>query len=227
MKAPFAATALLFGSVATLHAQDVAVVNPRTIRVKLDNEHVRVMEATLPPGLKENQHSHPTSIVYVIAGGKVRTHLPNGTTSEATYTAGQTVYRDPVTHWAENIGTTTIRLVVVELKEGGSSPPASVSPPASPAYNGEAAAAVDATLRRYASMVAAMDHAGIAALFTPDGEIVNPGQTSIRGRDAIDRTATANRLRRDARSHGRLRTSRSFRRKTSCPRSRSTSKGAI
>lgn len=199
MKAPIAATALLFGFVTSLHAQDVAVVNPRTIRVKLDNEHVRVMEATIAPGVKENQHSHPTSIVYVIAGGKVRTHLPNGTTSEATYTAGQTVYRDPVTHWAENIGTTTIRLLVVELKASGSSssqsplssPSASVSPLASPAENAEAAAAVDATLRQYASMVAAMDHAGIAALFTPDGEIVNPGQASIRGRDAIDRMLSA------------------------------------
>jgi hypothetical protein len=26
------------------------------------------------------------------------------------------IYREPVTHWAENIGTTTIRLVLVELK---------------------------------------------------------------------------------------------------------------
>jgi hypothetical protein len=30
---------------------------------------------------------------------------------------GQTIYRDPLTHWAENIGTTTIRLLLVELKD--------------------------------------------------------------------------------------------------------------
>lgn len=53
------------------------------------------------------------------------------------------------------------------------------------------AAAVDATLRQYASMVTAMDHAGIAAMFTPDGEIVNPGQVSIKGREAIDRMLSA------------------------------------
>jgi quercetin dioxygenase-like cupin family protein len=91
-------------------------VNPKTIHVTLDNDRVRVFEATLPPGWKENQHSHPASIVYVIEGGKVRNHAADGTTSEAVYTAGMTAYRDPVTHWAENIGTTTIRLVVVELK---------------------------------------------------------------------------------------------------------------
>jgi quercetin dioxygenase-like cupin family protein len=107
---------LMLASAISLHAQDAAVVNPKTIHVTLDNEHVRVFEATLPPGWKENQHSHPTSIVYVVIGGKVRNHLPDGTSSETTYTAGQTAYRDPVTHWAENIGPTTIRLVVVELK---------------------------------------------------------------------------------------------------------------
>jgi len=31
--------------------------------------------------------------------------------------AGQTTYRDATTHWAENVGTTTIRLIIVELKE--------------------------------------------------------------------------------------------------------------
>lgn len=103
-------------SAASLHAQDAALVNPKTIHVTLDNEHVRVFEAILPPGWKENQHSHPTSIVYVVVGGKVLNHLPDGTSSESTYTAGQTAYRDPATHWAENIGTTTIRLIVVELK---------------------------------------------------------------------------------------------------------------
>ena len=110
---------ILLASAAPMEAQDAAAVNPKTIHVTLDNEHVRVFEATLKPGAKENMHSHPRSIVYVIAGGKTRGHLPDGTTSDVTYTPGQTLYREPVTHWAENIGRTTIRLVVVELKPGG------------------------------------------------------------------------------------------------------------
>lgn len=115
-KSILAIAGLAILSAAPLRAQDAALVNPKTIHVTLDNDKVRVFEATLPPGWKENQHSHPTSIVYVVEGGKVRNHLPDGTSSEAAYTAGQTAYRDPVTHWAENIGTTTIRLIVVELK---------------------------------------------------------------------------------------------------------------
>lgn len=109
---------LTLASASSLRAQDAAAVNPKTIHVTLDNEHVRVFEATLKPGWKENMHSHPTSIVYVIVGGTVRNHLPDGSTSApSTLTAGQTLYRDPVTHWSENVGKTTIRLILVELKQ--------------------------------------------------------------------------------------------------------------
>src|SRR5438270_4699972 len=89
---------LILLSAPSVHAQDAALVNPKTIHVTLDNENVRVFEEILPPGWKENQHSHPTSIVYVVAGGNVRNHLPDGTTSELTFTPGQTAYRDPITH---------------------------------------------------------------------------------------------------------------------------------
>ena len=114
---------LMLVSAGSLRAQDAPAANPKTIHVTLDNEHVRVFEAALPPGWKENMHSHPTSIVYVIVGGTVRNHLPDGTTSAPiTLTAGQTLYRDPITHWNENTGKTTIRLIVVEMKP---QPPAS------------------------------------------------------------------------------------------------------
>ena len=102
---------------AAIPAQDPAVVNAKLLNVKLDNPRVRVMEATLKPGDKEQMHSHPSYVVYVIAGGKVRNHNADGTTSETTFTPGQTVYRDPVTHWSENIGDTTIRTLVIELKQ--------------------------------------------------------------------------------------------------------------
>ncbi len=99
-----------------VRAQDVAAVNPDTIKVTLDNQQVRVMDATLKPGVRERMHSHPSSIVYVLTGGKVRSHTPDGKVSDAMYTAGQTLYREPLTHWAENVGTTTIHLLVIELK---------------------------------------------------------------------------------------------------------------
>jgi quercetin dioxygenase-like cupin family protein len=97
-------------------AQDVLVVNPKTVKLRTDNDKVRVLEATLPPGVKENLHSHPSSVISVISGGKVRSHSPDGKSADLTFKAGDVIYRDPLTHWAENTGKTTIRLIIVEIK---------------------------------------------------------------------------------------------------------------
>jgi quercetin dioxygenase-like cupin family protein len=96
--------------------QDPLVVNAKTIALKLENPRVRVLEATLKPGDKEQTHSHPAYVIYVIAGGKFRNHATDGTVTDGEFKTGDVIYRDPVTHWAENIGDTTIRLVLVELK---------------------------------------------------------------------------------------------------------------
>ena len=97
--------------------QDPLVVNSKTIALKLQNERVRVLEATLNPGDKEQTHSHPAYLIYVIEGGKFRNHATDGTVTDGEFKTGDVIYRDAVTHWAENIGKTTIRLVLVELKK--------------------------------------------------------------------------------------------------------------
>jgi len=104
------------GNASVTGAQDPLVVNSKTIVLKLENSRVRVLEATLKPGDQERTHSHPAYVIYVIAGGKVRNHAADGTVTEAEFRAGDVIYRDPLTHWAENIGNTTIRLELVELK---------------------------------------------------------------------------------------------------------------
>lgn len=110
------ATGFTQGDASVTPEQDPAKVNAKFITVKLDNPRVRVLEATLKPGEKEAVHSHPASVVYVIEGGKFRNHAADGTVAEAELRAGDVQYREPLTHWAENIGNTTIRLVLVELK---------------------------------------------------------------------------------------------------------------
>jgi quercetin dioxygenase-like cupin family protein len=104
------------GDAGVTHSQDPLVVNSKSIALKLENSRVRVLEATLEPGVKENLHSHPAYVIYVIAGGKVRNHGADGKVTEAEFKTGDVIYREPLTHWAENIGNTTIRLEVVELK---------------------------------------------------------------------------------------------------------------
>jgi beta-alanine degradation protein BauB len=99
-------------------AQDPAVVNAKTIKVKFENERVRVLEAELPPGTKEQVHSHPAYVIYVLAGGKVRNYAADGKITEIELKTGEVLYRDPLTHAAENIGTTAMHLILVELKTG-------------------------------------------------------------------------------------------------------------
>jgi len=120
MLVPALAAALLlaFGSGGAA-AQDPTVVNATAIRVRLENDRVRVLEAELKPGDKEKMHSHPAYVIYVIAGGKVRNHAADGTTSETELQTGATIYREPITHWAENIGNTTMHMILVELKDSG------------------------------------------------------------------------------------------------------------
>jgi quercetin dioxygenase-like cupin family protein len=100
-------------------APDALTANPKNIQLKLENEHVRVMEARLEPGQKENAHSHPAYVVYVLSGGTLRLHTSDGKTSDLTFKTGDVMYREPVMqHWGENVGTTTTDLILVELKDG-------------------------------------------------------------------------------------------------------------
>jgi len=109
-------TGFVRGDAGVTRAQDPLVINSKSIALKLENSRVRVLEATLEPGVKEKMHSHPAYVIYVIAGGKVRNHSADGSVTETAFRTGDVIYRDPITHWAENIGNTTIRLELVELK---------------------------------------------------------------------------------------------------------------
>lgn len=100
-----------------IRAQDPAVVNAKTIKVKFENDRVRVMEATLPPGVKEAVHSHPAYVIYVLEGGKYRNYASDGKTTDGELKTGEVLYREPLTHAAENIGTTTMHMILVELKK--------------------------------------------------------------------------------------------------------------
>ena len=108
------ATVLLFGAFA--HGQDPAVVNAKTIKVKFENDRVRVMEAILPPGVKEAVHSHPAYVIYVAEGGRYRNYAADGKVNEGEFKSGEVIFREPITHAAENIGDKPMHFILVELK---------------------------------------------------------------------------------------------------------------
>ena len=101
---------------AVVFAQDPAVVNAKTIQVRFENERVRVLEATLPPGVKEEVHSHPAYVIYIAEGGQYRNYAADGKITEGTFKNGEVIYRDPLTHAAENIGEKPMHFILVELK---------------------------------------------------------------------------------------------------------------
>ena len=120
LRLPLAAIGLCLSLIiGSASAQDPAVVNATTIQVRFENNRVRVLEATLPAGVKEKVHSHPAYLFYVIAGGKIRNYNADGKVTEAVLKTGDVIYREPLTHAAENIGGAPIHLLLVELKGPG------------------------------------------------------------------------------------------------------------
>ncbi len=85
----------------------------------LENDQVRVYEATFKLGFKTPQHTHPgNEVTYVLSGGRLKVTLPDGTTRVADLTTGQVGWRaTPETHIAENVGDTEVNLLTVQLKQ--------------------------------------------------------------------------------------------------------------
>ena len=97
-------------------AQDVVKVSPQTVKVILENDQVRVIESTIPPGTLQPKHSHPATIVYYLTASKVKSEGPDGTLVVMERKAGEVAYREPLTHSSENVGTAAARRLVIELK---------------------------------------------------------------------------------------------------------------
>jgi quercetin dioxygenase-like cupin family protein len=112
-------TALGSGAV---RAQDAAKVAPTVYKVVLENEHVRVMVATVKPGEKVPMHSHPASVIYPLNASKVKFTSPDGKSIEVDMKPGAASWHEPETHAPENIGTAEARVLVIEMKDSTKKP---------------------------------------------------------------------------------------------------------
>jgi len=109
---------LLFAFVTlSAKAQDPVKVASQAFKEKLNNAKVRVLEYHSKPGDKEARHSHSAAVIYVISGGKFKFTTPDGRSEEVEYRTGDVVWREAVAHSGENIGTTEIHAILVEMKE--------------------------------------------------------------------------------------------------------------
>lgn len=94
---------------------DPCAVSPKHYKLLHENDHNRVVEMTLPPGEKDNEHSHPNELVYFITGGKARVHV-GGESMEIEVPDGHVMEHEAWTHVVENIGDTTIHAIIFETK---------------------------------------------------------------------------------------------------------------
>ena len=114
-----ASDAVLVAGASVAQSLDPVVVNAEMEHVKLENAQVRVIEGVLEPGDKEQMHSHPAFVVYLISGGRIRNNFADGKVAETELKTGDVLYREPQTHWVENVGTTTLHFLLLELKNPG------------------------------------------------------------------------------------------------------------
>jgi quercetin dioxygenase-like cupin family protein len=85
-------------------------------KLKMENDRVRVFDVTFKIGDKAVMHHHPDHVVYVLEGGKMKL-TSEGKTDILDLKDGDAMFLNAQSHEAENIGQSTLELLVVELKK--------------------------------------------------------------------------------------------------------------
>ena len=108
-----------FGVAADARAQDAVTADPRSFRVVLDNERVRVLEFRSGPGLSvcgQGMHYHPERVTVSLTGGKVKVTNADGKAEVREIVPGQAWFAPAETHATENVGGAGTRTYIMELK---------------------------------------------------------------------------------------------------------------
>jgi quercetin dioxygenase-like cupin family protein len=85
-------------------------------KLKMENDRVRVFDVTFKIGEKAVMHHHPDHVVYVLEGGKMKL-TSEGKTDILDLKDGEAMFLNAQSHEAENVGQSTLELLVVELKK--------------------------------------------------------------------------------------------------------------
>ena len=108
-----------FGVAPEALCQDAPAAAPRSYRVVLDNERVRILEFRSRPGFGvcgEGMHSHPDHVTVSLTGAKLKVKTADGKATFKDIPAGTVFYAPAETHSAEIIGGLGTRSYIIELK---------------------------------------------------------------------------------------------------------------
>ena len=109
---------ILFLSPFRVEAQDWKNVNPKMNHVLADTTFVRATEVTIEPGEKSDMHTHPAHFFYALTEGKLMVYYKDGKSQLYELKVGESGVSGPERpHMTENVGKTTIKFLIVELKD--------------------------------------------------------------------------------------------------------------
>lgn len=96
-------------------AMDATKVAPGLYKLKNDTLGIRVLEINYKPGQSSAMHSHPDNALYVTEGGKAEFTGKDGTKNVMEFNKGMTAVGPGESHSVKNIGTTTLKAILVEV----------------------------------------------------------------------------------------------------------------
>ena len=93
-------------------------VSPDRYEVLLENEDVKAVMVTFPPGQGDNMHEHGVTTYYAVKGGKMQNILADGTVNEMDITDGFVGHgKKLVKHQMMNVGNDTVKVLLIEHKK--------------------------------------------------------------------------------------------------------------
>ena len=116
MRVLFSVLALIFLVLTIAAAQDIAVVDAEHTKVVFENDEVRVLRFSFPPGTKQVMHDHPDHVIVILTDQQGRSTTPDGQVKDVSAKAGYAGFRSAYKHTFENTGTTQAEGLIVELK---------------------------------------------------------------------------------------------------------------
>src|ERR1700682_6247818 len=109
------AVSILLLSCAAVFGQDAMQYGVKHLTVLAEDQKVRVLRYAPHKGDKTPIHSHPSAVVYVLKGGRVKYTMPDGSTKISELKTGQTLLRPAVTHSDEALD--EVDTLLIELKK--------------------------------------------------------------------------------------------------------------
>jgi quercetin dioxygenase-like cupin family protein len=109
------AVSLLLFSCPSVFGQDVMQYGLKHVTVLAEDQKIRVIRYAPHKGDKTPIHSHPSAVVYVIKGGRVKYTMPDGSTKISELKTGEALIRPPVTHSDEALD--DVETILVEIKQ--------------------------------------------------------------------------------------------------------------